>query len=321
MKKFPLIFIIAMLNVYMLFPSKGLPASSYMLPDNLLGVEKIGRNIWVCGEYGRVFHTEDGVYWEYQKTGVDTTLVSICFINENKGFVVGYWGTIITTEDGGKNWKRVLLDKNENYFLSGIHFIDKQRGFIIGEFARLMATKDGGKSWNQILGDDSDFMLNSIDFYDGKYGWAVGEFATVLRSSDSGNTWEKVEIEGVEELTLFGVEIVDKDHIVITGIDGVIILTSDGGNKWKIKKLGNHHIFGAEFISLQEGLIYGAGILYKTENWGETFERKELVPDLKHGFIYRMKEDIAVGSKGNVSVWNGNEMKTRQITKNISRGK
>jgi len=313
MKKF-LLSVCCLFNVLLFLQSGSTGAGAYMLPDDLYGVAVIKEKIWVCAGYGRIFHTDDGVDWEYQETGVTKSLISIDFIDENNGFAVGYWGTIIKTEDGGKNWKKVLVDNSKNFFLTDIYFIDNERGFIIGEFARLMATIDGGKSWKQMLGEDLDFMMNGIDFYDGQYGWAVGEFGTVYHSTDSGKTWAKIDVEGAEEYTLFGVKVIDKDRVVITGVDGMVLTTGDGGKSWEKKRVGEFQLFGVEFINPREGFVFGTGQLLKSNDGGNTFENIELSDELKYGFLYRMEGNVAVGSKGNVTIWDGEKIKTVRIT-------
>ena len=65
------------------------------------------QHIWAVGRPGSfVMHSSDfGQSWEMQATGQTLPLHALHFVNENEGWAVGELGTILATEDGGKNWK------------------------------------------------------------------------------------------------------------------------------------------------------------------------------------------------------------------------
>lgn len=291
-------------------------AAAYMLPDDLYGVEIKNGDIWVSGAYGRIFHSKDGVRWRYQETGVDVPLVSIAFLNGDVGYAVGYWGTIVTTTDGGNNWKKVPIGTNN--YLTGVYFIDQKRGFIIGEFGTLMTTMDGGKSWKQMLGKGLDVMLNGVDFHE-NHGWVVGEFGTVFHSGDFGKTWSKVDIKA-EEYTLFGVNVVDSNKVVITGVDGLVFLTKNGGKTWEKKIFGRgYQLYGVKFNNSQEGYVFGKGLLLETRDGGDSFNNIPIEKELEYGWIYRMKGNIAVGKGGKVYAYKKGKWMSTRITNNISK--
>jgi photosystem II stability/assembly factor-like uncharacterized protein len=70
---------------------------------------------WAVGDYGTVLHTGDGgKIWKSQKTGAilnwagehtDTSrLLGVHFINARTGWIVGAYGTVFHTVDGGRTW-------------------------------------------------------------------------------------------------------------------------------------------------------------------------------------------------------------------------
>jgi photosystem II stability/assembly factor-like uncharacterized protein len=61
---------------------------------------------WMVGAAGRVLQLHDG-NWKPAQLGlpVVTWLRSIDFFDENNGWIVGGFGTIIHTIDGGKTWR------------------------------------------------------------------------------------------------------------------------------------------------------------------------------------------------------------------------
>jgi photosystem II stability/assembly factor-like uncharacterized protein len=66
-----------------------------------------GDHVWVVGRPGSVIlhSTARGTRWEMLKTGQNLPLNGVFFIDEKTGWAVGELGTILATEDGGKNWK------------------------------------------------------------------------------------------------------------------------------------------------------------------------------------------------------------------------
>ncbi len=84
------------------------------LPSGIAGeadfyaVEVRGPRAWVVGSPGSfVLSTEDaGQHWSAFSTGVTVPLYAVRFVDDRHGWAVGAMGTIVVTEDGGRNWKR-----------------------------------------------------------------------------------------------------------------------------------------------------------------------------------------------------------------------
>ncbi len=70
-------------------------------------IETYGNKLWISGSPGSVIlHSSDqGVSWQVQSTGISTPLRDIDFIDEQHGWAVGSFGTILTTANGGKTWR------------------------------------------------------------------------------------------------------------------------------------------------------------------------------------------------------------------------
>ncbi len=290
------------------------PLHASILADDLFGADVVGNNYWICGANGKILHSSDGTSWVLQHTGVDIPLMSLAFINDKKGFCVGYGGTVLKTEDGGKRWVKIPVDTKR--YLTGVCFINESKGFIVGEFSTLLVTDDGGEHWKQAPGKNIDAIFNAIDFYDGKYGWAVGEFGTVIHTQDAGTTWKQMNV-GAEEYTLFGVKAIDKDRVVITGMDGLLFVTENAGRTWKRKYVGEKtQIFGADFSNFNEGYVFGRGLLYKSVDGVSTFQKIDLGDELAYGWIYRVKRNIGVGRGGYIYKLRGGKWSEERVVYN-----
>src|SRR3990172_494846 len=69
--------------------------------------------------------------WQIQKSGVSVTLWDISFVDSLHGWAVGDRGTIIATNDGGRNWTRRIEPVDTVEFLR-VKFVDRQTGFVGG---------------------------------------------------------------------------------------------------------------------------------------------------------------------------------------------
>ena len=183
-------------------------------------------------------------------SGEHDNLFSINFVNEKDGWACGYWGTIIHTTDGGKNW--VQQKANVDTVLASVFFIDPEYGWIVGSDGTIIHTADGGKSWTSQKSPEKIF-LTSVRFVNREKGWAAGENMTILHTADGGKTWS-VQFKG-EDLIFKAISFSDENNGWVVGEYGYIYHTTDGGKKW-VKQAGS---FG---FSSETGLIEGGTYLF-----------------------------------------------------------
>src|SRR5439155_15687347 len=83
------------------------------LPQDLLavwdfhGVCALGDKVWIVGRPGSAVLCSDdrGTSWKVARTGQPLPLNGVHFFDEQRGWAVGEFGTILATADGGKTWK------------------------------------------------------------------------------------------------------------------------------------------------------------------------------------------------------------------------
>lgn len=155
------------------------------------------------GDFGTMIHTEDGgQHWTVQQvppeiqlpesaldTGVDpgdVNLYAVSYADADHVWVVGEFGTIMVSDDGGRTFTQQHGPVESTLF--GVSFADAQRGWAVGIDSTILRTEDGGTTWNA-----QPSPIAQRSFYDvavrGQHGWVVGMSGTVLRSSDAGVTW------------------------------------------------------------------------------------------------------------------------------------
>lgn len=203
--------------------------------DNIYGVDVVdSENIWLVGSYGKILRSNDsGSTWRVQKTNVVNHFQDVSAWDNNKAVLVGNSGVVFITEDSGENWREVIVPKNDvaNKLLR-VHTYINGEAWSVGEFGTILRTRDYGHSWEKMR-EDEDVILNDIIKVNDSKTIAVGEFGTILISDNDGASWDLVELDFDIESSLMAIEFKDQFNGVAVGLDGLIIITEDGGTTWK----------------------------------------------------------------------------------------
>jgi len=98
--------------------------------------------------------------WAKQSLGTMAWLHGVFFLDQNRGWIVGSKGTLLTTSDGGTTWQQKGAGTTD--VLRDIYFADEKNGWLVCERnvyelkekleprAYLMQTTDGGEHWKRI---------------------------------------------------------------------------------------------------------------------------------------------------------------------------
>jgi photosystem II stability/assembly factor-like uncharacterized protein len=124
----------------------------------------------------------------------DIVLYGVSFVDPEHVWVVGEFGTILNSTDGGASWHPQQSPVETSLF--SVSFADQQRGWAVGLESTLLATADGGTTWHKT--DIETPKGFSLALYGvevrGNYGWAVGNSGLLLNSKDAGATWQLVNV-------------------------------------------------------------------------------------------------------------------------------
>src|SRR2546426_10283472 len=87
-----------------------------------------------------------GSQWHWQNPlPQGNNLRGASFVDANTGTVVGEYGTIVRTTDGGNSWTIQASGTTEN--LWAVSFKDSNKGTAVGEGGTILGTTDGGANW------------------------------------------------------------------------------------------------------------------------------------------------------------------------------
>ncbi len=196
----------------------------------------------------------------------DPILYGVDFVNDQRGWIVGEFGRVWMTGNGGQSWseqQQSLVNqwkrqpepsedpRLRDFLLPSmfsVSFRDKDHGAACGLEGWVIQTGDGGKTWSfahqvpkpgappdnlvpgepQMPARDPLFAIQLIGDRDGA---TVGLTGTVLRLQPNG-AWAQDQNFPPLPLPLSQVRFFDHDHGWIVGY-GTVLYTGDGGRSWR----------------------------------------------------------------------------------------
>lgn len=227
------------------------------------------------------------VGWSINRENGTGDLVSVFFTSPENGWVAGDDGYLAQTNDGGKNWKRKILNTAAN--INEIYFRDSKNGYLVAG-RKMFVTEDSGKNWREAyISDKNEFgegvaIFNSIRFNNSKQGFIIGAIVNkndedfvlnslVLRTEDGGQNWSRIIVPTKSELIHLDFDGKSKGWIV--GYLGVILSTLDSGNSWQMQNSGTETtLFNVDFRDELDGYAVGEkGTILRTENGGNNWTK------------------------------------------------
>ena len=163
--------------------------------------------------------------------GADKPLLDVYFSDERNGLVVGAYGLIFGTGDGGQTWQSLKsrLDNPKGRHLYGIHAAGAAR-YIAGEQGALYRSGDGGQTFAEV-------KTPYVGTYFGVLGAAGGALlayglrGTAYRSADQGATWQKIDTGQPVTFTA-GHRLAD-GSLLLADETGRLLHSRDGGQSFK----------------------------------------------------------------------------------------
>jgi photosystem II stability/assembly factor-like uncharacterized protein len=236
-------------------------------------------------------------------------LFGVRAMSPSEAWVVGNFGSIYHTDDGGKSWE--ARESGTEVPLFGVDFADAEHGWVVGKASATLATTDGGRTWKkQKSAIPADKHLFSVDAIDARTAWAVGDWGAIQVTRDGGATWEDRSLD--EDVILYDLSFPDPQHGFIVGEFGLVLSTTDGGQTWQQQKLEiGKTLFGVGFATADTGWAVGIdGLIIRTRDGGKTWDvqrGRAGLGDLEElGFLDSLKNpglyDVAVQGRYGVVI-------------------
>jgi photosystem II stability/assembly factor-like uncharacterized protein len=240
--------------------------------------------------------------WRWQRgTPQGNGLSAAHFVNSTRGWVVGGYGTIIRTTNGGKSWQHQSSGTVGS--LIDVDFVDSSHGWACSDDGTVLRTTNSGVTWTPYAVPGPTLSIYAVDFASTMTGYCGNSAGTVFKSINGGQSWTTLAapISGGVQLIAFKTTKIGW----VCDDEGNIVKTTDGGLTWHAKSWPHYIPSGGddyEFVasmrwfSTSTGWLASSdGRLLKTTNGGTTWKLKK---DFNHA-IYSM--DWANSSDGWVS--------------------
>jgi len=263
-----------------------LPArvSALAVSSPLSGMTRAGDRLVAVGQRGHILYSDDsGKHWQQATVPVSADLSAVNFPSAREGWAVGNDGVVLHSSDAGVTWTKQLDGRqigellvkhydalasaepgNEEWSrlaaegqrlaeqgadkpLLDVWFANEQVGYVVGVFNLILRTEDGGQTWTPFQ-DRTDnpqgFHLNAIAST-GDALYIAGEQGLLLKWDDAGQRFAAVQTP--YQGSFFGV-IGKPGEVVVYGLRGNVLRSTDGGQSWTALDSGLH-------ISVTAGLI------------------------------------------------------------------
>jgi len=201
---------------------------------------------WAVGHYGVVLHSSDGgETWIKQLDGIkvaqivadgvptgdssrraerlveegpDKPFLDLFFPTQEEGFVVGAYGLMLRTTDGGKTWRSLTLDL-PNPKASHLYAIRATGGalYVAGEQGLALRSDDAGVSFKQLVMPYGGSWFTLVADPVGAVVFA-GLQGKAYSSVDRGATWQSVELPVPATVT-----------VAVRAPDGRVFMATQGG--------------------------------------------------------------------------------------------
>ena len=178
-------------------------------------------------------------------------------------------GRTYKSTNGGSNW--VMIHDNWGKYDYEAYFLDTSN-ILLYKNAQIAKSTNFGLSW-QIVTAESSVSLKSCKFVNDMVGWAVGG-NKIMKTTSGGMSW----IYQTQFSTIIGelydIDFIDENRIFVSGDDGLIRKSTDGGDTWLIRDYGvSTSLRSIDILDEQNILIVGTGgVILKTTNNGEEWK-------------------------------------------------
>ncbi len=162
---------------------------------------------------------------ETRREGPIQPLLDVAFSSPREGLLVGAFGIIMGTADGGESWTP-LLDRISNPM--GYHFYGlartRDRAFLFGEAGGAHRSADGGRHWEAVETPYHGSFFSALADPAGTMVAGFGLRGNLVLSYDDGATWRHQRLGQGAALT--GGAVLSGQRFVLVGMAGEIYLGS-----------------------------------------------------------------------------------------------
>jgi photosystem II stability/assembly factor-like uncharacterized protein len=120
--------------------------------------------------------------------------LDVWFEDAGHGFVIGAYGMIFHTDDGGNQWQdwAQKLDNGDKYHLNAITEIGGGALMIVGEAGQIHVSEDNGTTWDRRDSGYEGSLFGVTGTGNSGEALAFGLRGTVMHTTNNGQRWDQV---------------------------------------------------------------------------------------------------------------------------------
>jgi len=226
-----------------------LPAleNAHPAKSTMLDVSDTGKRLVAVGEQGLIIYSDDhGANWTQAGVPVSVTITSVFFIDADRGWATGHQGVILVTGDGGRNWSLQFRGR------------DAQQQVL-----------DLAKAREHVLKQAMDNAPNDDESEDLQY--QIDDLQATIDDAT------KAIADGPAE-PLLDIWFGDEKNGIAVGAYGLLLLTHDGGQHWKLhpdylQNADKYHFYSIAALDANNLIVAGEqGVLWRSRDRGANWE-------------------------------------------------
>lgn len=172
------------------------------------------------------------------------------FVSPNIGYVVGNFGAIGKTVNGGISW--VAQNSNTLHSLNSVYFTSPSTGYVVGLLGNILKTTDGGTNWIA-LNSNTTISLYDVFFVTDSVGYVIGNGGLILKTTNAGYSWIPQTSPTANDLR--SIHFKPNGTGYITGLG--VILNSSNGTTWSTEYTLDSTLLSIDFPSNNVGYAVG----------------------------------------------------------------
>lgn len=196
----------------------------------------------VMGNTSRIYEVEEqleNATFDFEDAQADfedrstKPLLDLWFKNDKLGFVVGAYGMVFKTTDGGNSWVDWSghVENPDRFHINSIEQLTDNKLMMAGEAGLLLRTTDGGENWEQMFSPYEGSFFGMTILKKQGIQVAYGLRGNLARSDDFGSSWRLVDT-GSDQTLIGGTDRVGR-VLFIVGNGGAFIKGFDFARKWE----------------------------------------------------------------------------------------
>ncbi|WP_292273709.1 YCF48-related protein [Marinobacter sp.] len=160
-------------------------------------------------------------------------MLSVWFEDDQYGFVVGAYGMILRTEDGGETWEdwASKIENAQNFHLNSITSITGGALAIVGEAGQIHVSVDDGDTWERRESPYQGSLFGVIGTGQVNEILAFGLRGNMLFSTDLGKSWRMV--PNSAGATLNDGVVADDGRITLVGNGGTVLMSGNDADSFR----------------------------------------------------------------------------------------